>query len=220
MSRQTGDKQSEGKSFISIANIYSNLGQYQKAIDYYQNALTVLKQVSNRDSNKSPINKLGLGVSYFALGSIYAKLGQYQEMINYLQQDLIIRKEIGDFKGEGISINALGIAYNALGQYQKAIDYCQKALKIAKQVGNLEEEGFALNNLGFAFYRLNQIERAALSYKQSVNSYEIVRQRLPKKEQRSYLKTVEYTYRDFATLLLKQGKKLEAQKILDLLKIQ
>jgi hypothetical protein len=43
---------------------------------------------------------------------------------------------------------------------------------------------------------------------------------LPREQQEAYTKTVESTYRKLADLLLSQGRLLEAQQVLELLKIQ
>ena len=68
-----------------------------------------------------------------------------------------------------------------------------------------------------------QPELAILFYKQSVNVRESIRKDirgLSKDEQKSYLSTVENTYRNLAALLLKQDRILEAQQVLDLLKVE
>jgi CHAT domain-containing protein len=71
--------------------------------------------------------------------------------------------------------------------------------------------------------RAKQPELAILFYKQSINVREAIRKNISKLDkdiQKSYLATVEYTYRNLADLLLKEDRILEAQKVLDLLKVQ
>ncbi|MBW4520896.1 MAG: CHAT domain-containing protein [Scytolyngbya sp. HA4215-MV1] len=60
-------------------------------------------------------------------------------------------------------------------------------------------------------------------FKQSVSTYELIRaeaRSLPQDLQDSYTQTVAGTYRYLADLLLKQNRVLEAQQVLDLLKVQ
>ncbi len=69
----------------------------------------------------------------------------------------------------------------------------------------------------------NNPELAILFYKQSINVREAIRKDilgLSKDEQESYLGTIEVAYRALADLLLKQDRILEAQQVLDLLKVQ
>lgn len=68
-----------------------------------------------------------------------------------------------------------------------------------------------------------QPELAIVFYKQSISIYETLRQdirTLPKETQQTYTKTIEGTYRELANLLLKADRILEAQQVLDLLKVQ
>lgn len=117
----------------------------------------------------------------------------------------------------------LGVAYYDLGQYQKAIELYQQSLAIAREIGDREVEGQTLSNMGELLAQQNQPELAIIFYKQSVNVREAIRRDirgLSKEEQKSYTETVAYTYRNFADLLLKQDRILEAQRVLDLLKVQ
>jgi CHAT domain-containing protein len=157
------------------------------------------------------------------LGTAYRNLRQYQRAIDFHQQSLAIHQNIGDRQSEAISLNNLGLAYQDLGQHQKAIDLFQQSLTIKKQIGDRTNEGNTLNNLGDLFSKLNQPELAILFYKQSINVRESIRKdirELSQAEQKSYLSTVETTYRNLAELLLKQDRILEAQQVLDLLKVQ
>ncbi len=60
-------------------------------------------------------------------------------------------------------------------------------------------------------------------FKQAVNQHELIRQKnipLSDQLQKSYVATVEDTYRQLADLLLSQGRLLEAQQVLELLKLE
>ena len=212
--KQIGDRNGEAASLLGLGLAYRSLGQYQKAIDYYQQSLAIQKQIGDRNGEATSLNNLG---------GAYDSLGQYQKAIDYYQQALVIFKQIGNRNSEATSLGNLGAAYSYLGQYQKAIDFFQQSLVIFKQIGDLSGEGLTLSNLGYLFAQQKQPEFAILYYKQSVNVRESIRKDirgLSKEEQKSYLNTVSTTYRALADLLLKQDRILEAQQVLDLLKVQ
>ena len=214
INKQIGYRSGEASSLGNLGVIYKNLGQYQKAIDYHQQSLVIEKQIGDRYGEARCLHNLG---------ATYRSLGQYQKAIDYYQESLAIKKQIGARNGEATSLNDLGLAYDNLGQYQKAIDYYQQSLTINKQIGNRSGEGITLSNLGYLFAQQKQPELAILFYKQSINIRETIRKdilKLSKEEQKSYLSTIEKTYRDLADLLLKQDRILEAQQVLDLLKVQ
>jgi CHAT domain-containing protein/tetratricopeptide (TPR) repeat protein len=209
-----GNQNGAAASLNNLGIIYTNSKQYQKAINYYLQSLAIFKKIGNPD---------GEGSSLVNLGIIHEILGEQQQAINFLEQSLVIFKKIGNQNGEGSALNGLGVTYDSLKQYQQAINYYQQSLKIQEQIRDRNGKGTSLNNLGFLFAKLNQPELAILFYKQSINTYETIRKDikgLSKEEQKSYLATVEKTYRRLADLLLKQDRILEAQQILDLLKVQ
>jgi len=138
------------------------------------------------------------------------------------QQSLKLYREIKDRRGEGQSLGNLGNAYYSLGNYPKAIDYQEQSLAIAREIKDRNGEYAALNNLGLALAKQDP-ELAIVFYKQSVTVSETIRQDnrpLSRDLQSSYTQTVAGTYRRLADLLLSQGRILEAQQVLELLKNQ
>ena len=96
-------------------------------------------------------------------------------------------------------------------------------IAIAREIKDRQGEGNSLGNLGSVFKNQKQIELAIIFYKQSVNVRETIRQdirTLDRSLQESYTQTVAGTYRTLADLPLSQGRVLEAQQVLELLKIQ
>ena len=212
--KQISNRYGEATSLNNLGGAYKYLGQYQKAIDYYQQSLASFKQIGDLNGEARSLNNLG---------GAYNSLGQYQKAIDYYQQSLAIQKQIGNRDGEATSLNNLGGAYNYLGQYQKAIDFFQQSLVITKQIGDRSGEGITLSYLGYLFAQQKQPELAILFYKQSVNVTESIRKdirKLDKDIQKSYLNTVEVSYRTLADILIQQDRIMEALQILDLLKVQ
>ena len=214
IAKQIGDLMGEGTALGNLGVSYNLLGQNEKAINYYQQSLAIAKQIGDLKYQ---------GTALSNLGNAYTTLKEYKNASNYFHQSLAIAKQIGDLNIEGISLSNLGVLYNLLGQYKKAIDHSQQALILFKQMGGRDGEGKSLLNLGDIFNNLNQPTLAIIFYKQSVNSNETIRKDisgLSKEEQKSYLSTVEKTYRLLADRLLKQDRVMEALQVLDLLKVQ
>ncbi|MEE3719061.1 CHAT domain-containing protein [Tumidithrix elongata RA019] len=212
--KQTADRIGEVYVLNGLGDIYDTLGQYQKAIEFHESALAISKEIGDR---KGEANSL------FGLGIAHSSLGNHQKANDFHQQALSIYRQIGDRNGEAYALNGLGDAYSSLEDYQKAIESFQQAFSASKQVGDPYNEGLSLERLGTAFTDLKQTELAILFYKQSVNVRESIRKdirKLPKELQKSYLATIEESYRHLIDLLLKQGRVTEAVQVLDLLKIQ
>jgi tetratricopeptide (TPR) repeat protein len=143
-------------SLSSLGNAYDSLGEYQQAIDYHQQHLTISREIGSRQWE---------AISLGNLGNPYRSLGQYHQAINYHQQSLTLSREIGSRQGEAISLGNLGNAYFSLGQYQQAIDYCQQSLAIEREIADRQGEAISLGNLGNAYFCLGQYQQA-IDYQQ------------------------------------------------------
>lgn len=214
IARESKNRQGEGNALGNLGNDYYSLGNYTKAIEYHEQRLVIAKAINDRQGEGQSLGNLGLA---------YDALGNYTKAIEYHQQSLAIAREIKNYNGEGSALGNLGIAYNALGDYARAIEYYQQQLAITREINDREGEGISLNNLGYAFAQQKQPELAIAFYKQSVNVREGIRadiRGLSSDLQESYTQSVAGTYRRLADLLLAQGRVLEAQQVLELLKIQ
>ena len=129
---------------ISIGNlgtVYRNMGQAQKAIVCYEQALASAREMKDRQ---------GEGAWLMGVGNCYGDLGQPARAIDYYEQSLVIAREIGDRPGEGGDLGNLGNLggrYAELGQAARATDYYELALAIDREIGNRRSEGVALGNL-------------------------------------------------------------------------
>ncbi len=212
--REVGNRLMKGTTLNNLGVVYQSIGKYEKAITYYQESLAIRQEVGNRSGEGSTLNNLG---------EVYRGLGKYQEAITYFQKALAISQEVGNRSGEGTTLNNLGGVSNNLERYKKATVYFQQALTIKQEVGDRSGEGTILNNLGYVLEKQNQPQLAIIFLKQSVNIYETIRadiKGLPTDQQESYTATVADTYRKLGDLLLQQNRILEAQQVLDLLKVQ
>ncbi|HEY9832257.1 MAG TPA: CHAT domain-containing protein [Stenomitos sp.] len=213
----------EATSLNNIGNTYRNLGQYQKAIEFGEQSLALLQKMSKMPSSdsfgilKEQVNSLT------NLGHVYFYLGNPQKALEYYQKSLALVRDIGDRQGEANTLGGLGNIYYSAERYQHGLKIYQQSLAIARGIGDRTSEGIVLNNIGALLAQYNQPELAIIFYKQSVNVREAIRrdiQGLPKEQQQSYTETIANTYRSLADLLLKQDRVLEAQRVLDLLKVQ
>lgn len=146
-------------SLNGIGGVYENLGQYQQALDYYQQALAIRRDIGDREGEGASLNSIGGG---------YSSLGQYQQALNYYQQALVIFQNLGHRAGEGTTLNNIGIVYQYLGQYQQALDYHQQSLAIKQEIGNREGEGASLDSIGRIYHNLGQGRPALEFYQQAL----------------------------------------------------
>ena len=212
--RELNDKSGEGYSLHNMGWAYEQLGDFSKALEFYQQALAIRRQLGENASIARTLSKVG---------SIYYRLEQYSQARDALKQALSIFQKLGEKAWTGNTFNSIGSVYKDLNQFDRALDSYQTALAIIREVGDRRIERLILGNIGEVLEKQNRSEMAIVFYKLSVNVTESIRQELhslPISQQRSYTTTVADTYRHLADLLLQQDRVLEAQQVLDLLKIQ
>jgi CHAT domain-containing protein/Flp pilus assembly protein TadD len=212
--QKSRERLGEASSLINIGVVYEQRGQYQDALNFYQQALNIYNQVDN------PIGKVR---SLNLIGEVYNLQGQPSQAMGFFQSALKISNPINDSRGKSVALNNIGRTYFNLQEYSQTLEFYQQALNIRRKIGDREGESQTLNDIGGLFVKQKQPELAIAFYKQSVNVRETIRQdirNLDRTLQESYANTVSSTYRSLADLLLAQGRILEAQQVLELLKIQ
>jgi tetratricopeptide (TPR) repeat protein len=153
------DPKLKSYSVGNLGTTYYYLGDYQKAIEYFEQALIISREIGDRSGEGADLGNLGIA---------YSNLGQVEKAIEYYEQALVIAREIGDRRGEGNQLGNLGIAYSNLGQVEKAIEYYEQALVITREIGDRSGEGNQLGNLGSAYSNLGQVEKAIEYYEQAL----------------------------------------------------
>ncbi|MBD2209152.1 tetratricopeptide repeat protein [Nostoc linckia FACHB-104] len=214
ITKKIGDRLLEGDTLGNIGVVYDYAGQYAQALNYYQQAFNIFQQLRNQQL---------VGITLNNLGSVHHSLGKYANALDLYQQALTITREGGSRTTEASILVNMGLLYRHQNDYPKAWDVYQQALAIQREIGDKPGESITLSNLGTLLERQQKPELAITFYKQSVNVTEDIRRSirvLPRNLQKSYTDNVAGKYRRLADLLLRQNRLVEAQQILDLLKIQ
>ncbi|MBD2158408.1 tetratricopeptide repeat protein [Leptolyngbya sp. FACHB-16] len=162
-------RQGEARTLTRLGLMSSNLGQYEQALNYYRQALTVSRELGDR------LNE-GIVLSNTAL--VYDDQGRYTEALDYYEQALTILREIGDRASEGTILNNMGRVHSNLGDASQALNYYQQALSISRETGNREDQGSYLSNIGAIHSDLGNYSQALDYYQQSLSIRQEVGDRL------------------------------------------
>jgi tetratricopeptide (TPR) repeat protein len=148
-----------GRLLGTVGSAYYCLGQAEKAIGYYEQALVIAREIGDRR---------GEGTALGNLGATCADLGQVEKAVSFYQQALVIACEIGNRRGEGTALGNLGRAYADLGQVEKAIGFYEQRSVIVHEIGDRRDVGSNLSNLGIAYAMLGQVEKAISYHEQAL----------------------------------------------------
>ena len=153
------DQRERGKILAELGTVQSLLSEPRKAIDHYEKALVIAREICDKKSEANALGNLGIA---------YQNLGDASKAIEYYEQALAIAREIGDRRNEGADLGNLGTAHANLGNASKAIEYYEQALAIACEIGDRRNEGADLGNLGTAHANLGNASKAIEYYEQAL----------------------------------------------------
>jgi len=149
----------KSNSIIYIGIIYYFKGAYDKAVEYYIQALEIRENLGN---------KAGIAKCYNNIGVVHWRQGNYDKAIEYYNQALKIYKEL-DYKiGISGSYNNIGVIHNNMKNYNKAVEYFLKALKIHKETDDKKGISRCYLNIGFANHKQGNYNTAKEYYQKSL----------------------------------------------------
>ena len=136
-------EQQDSEYFNLIGSAYYLIGNYDKAIEFYQKQIDIIGHHPHT------------GSIYNNIGVVYNIKGDYDKAIEFYEKSLKINLET--FGKDTLEIadqyNNLGVACNKKGNYGKAIEYYQKSLEISlnKNGFNHPSTASSYNNIGSAY---------------------------------------------------------------------
>ncbi|MGH1397071.1 MAG: CHAT domain-containing protein, partial [Trichormus sp.] len=170
--RKIRDKQNEWIPLSYIGEAYVNLGQNSQALQAYQNAVTLLKELkaaNPKDSSYPNSEKTILG----DIGAIHFRMGNYTKALDFYQQSLALQTASDDKIGAIQTLNNLGVVYVNLGNYSQALDSYQQALNsLEKCCSNyLGTQAATINNLSGVYFSLGQYQKSLELAEKAANIY-------------------------------------------------
>ncbi len=104
----------------NMGSVYSALGEKQKALGYYEQALAIRREVGDRAGEAVALNNIG---------GVYHALGELQKALAYFEQALPIHRAVGNRGGEALTYFWMCYVYEALGDLDKAIEFVERAIQ-------------------------------------------------------------------------------------------
>ncbi|MEG4584099.1 CHAT domain-containing protein [Microcoleus sp. MOSTC5] len=188
----------EATTLNNIGLAYNDLGEKQKAKEYFNQALPLFRAMGDRAKEASTLTNIGL---------VYSDLGEKQTALDYYKQALDLRQKAGDRRGEALTLNNTGITYSELGQQQKAEEYFNQALPLFRAVGDRPGEALTLYHMAILKGDRGNLIAALTDIETSIKIIENLRTKITNHEIRiSYFATVQDYYQFYIDLLMQLHK--------------
>jgi CHAT domain-containing protein/Flp pilus assembly protein TadD len=206
---------SAAMSLNNLARLYEDMGQNAKAEPMYIRALAISEKVNGAEHPNT-------GMFLNNLAFWYKDMGQYAKAEPMYIRALAIseKAEGAEHPSTGAKLNNLAGLYRSMGQYAKAEPLYLRAYQIANTAGN-PKLSWSVQGSMRELYTQSQPNLAIWVGKQAINTLQTVRASntaLDKETQKSFLENNESTYKSLADLLFAQGRLMEGQQVLAMLK--
>jgi tetratricopeptide (TPR) repeat protein len=140
-----------GRHLIALGDSYIDLSEGNNAIDCYEWALDLAREIADHRGEADALS--GLGMAHY-LGS------RFNQAREFHMSALEIGRSIKDQRSEAIALGNLALTYYAQGEPGKATMLFDQQLIIARETGDRHNESVALGGLGMSHNALGNPEGA------------------------------------------------------------
>ena len=209
LKKQAGDIDSEAETLGAIAGVYRDTHWPSVALRTYLQVLPMYERTKNVPWQVITLNNLG---------TVEADLHHYAEARNYYNHAMRLAPMAGDPTTPAFTFWGIG----ELDQADALPSYFQ-SIRLAREYEQGDLEGEVDSSLMDHFRAHHQPNVAIFFGKRAVERFQALRSSmgdLSNDLTSSFLQMKSATYRTLAEILIDQGRLIEAQQVLDLLKIQ
>ncbi|CAF0834047.1 unnamed protein product [Adineta ricciae] len=169
----TIDEVTKAAIYKKIGLIQSDMGEYSKAMLFYEKSLAIFQ-------NTFPLDINCLASCYNRIGDLYFRIGDFSKTISSCKKALALQQQSStpDRFEENTSYYTMGLAYYRLGDHTKALFFSEGALSIWQQLlpNNHPDLALSYNSVGNAYYSIHDYPKALSFYEKALT---IQRQSLP-----------------------------------------
>lgn len=154
--RESGTVYARGLLAFVQGYWHLTLGEPAESRLYFEEALTIFKELDNRWGHINTL--LNLGRSYWFRTTV--KTTNFDEARRYLHEAQALQKQTGDICGMAYTVLNLGSVAYLMGKSDESIGITEEALALHRQAGNRHGMAAAMNNLSNQYTETGQYIRA------------------------------------------------------------
>lgn len=147
--RLSPDPEIEGDLLNNIGLVYLSLGDYQTTLDFFNQALTLRRELPHRQKEIESLNNIA---------SVQAKLGRFDEALTIYQQVIEQARDSGSSLLEAKTNVNIASVYVQQGDFQSGIATFQRALPVIEANNDRPSAAGIHQNLGAAYIQLGDLD--------------------------------------------------------------
>lgn len=154
-----GEKATLAGAMNNIGLIHWNLGELDKAVEFYVQSAELFEEVGNRT---------GLAHTYNNIGLVLSEDGNQQEALRYNFRALRIREELGDRLGMAASYTNLGLIHQEIRNLDSMVHYTLLSIPIKEELKDDFGLSKSLHNLGYCFQEAKDWDNAEAFFRKAL----------------------------------------------------
>ena len=194
-----GDKisKSTSKVYRALGSIFISRGEYNKAMDYLEHALSIGDRLGDKELQSEAENVMGIsyicqGENIMAAkhlekalesvlskktraniclntGAVYEEMDEFEEAEFYYEKAVELYRSIGYMRNLAIAYNNLASLFVKQGKLNNALKYFKFALEYMKRIGCQKPLQLIYSNIGEAYAQINELDMAMEYCDKSLN---------------------------------------------------
>jgi two-component system, sensor histidine kinase PdtaS len=132
------------ESSYVLSKSYHGLGNYEQALSYGKDALTLA------------FDTLPRADALHHLGRVYESRAEYQMALESFLAAIDLHKAVGNKKGLANTLNSLAFVYKEMSQYEKAIRQLEEVKEMYEALGNRGRVASATFNIGLMIMEMDK----------------------------------------------------------------
>ena len=143
----------------ALGGAFDILGELDRAMTYYREALSFFRADGNRTGEASALNNVG---------KLYADMASWQSALDHYRQALPLARAQHSTRLEGVLLNNIGVAFDRLGDTDHAADYFRQALDARRAARDKGGEGDTLDQMAVTETHRGDLRKALAYYDQAL----------------------------------------------------
>lgn len=137
------------------AMFYKKAGSYQRAIPFFEQAISLFQKIGDKESTAGQT---------LNLGNTYTALGNYQKSTEQHLKALRLFEEVGSDRGISFCYQSLSNSFTQLKQYSQALTYAKKSIRLKTKLKDQRGIGTAESGLGEIYFGMGNFDEALRHY--------------------------------------------------------
>jgi signal transduction histidine kinase len=144
---------SEGRalSLNGVGVSYFIQNNYEKALEYYLQALQLREKLSDMKGVAGTLNNIGM---------VYRDMQEHANALSYYFRALRLNDSLGNTPFLVRNLNNIGVAFESLNKFDSALAYHRRSLELKRSIGDKAGIASSLRNIGKVHTKLRQYPEA------------------------------------------------------------